>query len=147
MSTGQISEYLLLLPSLKRLTLFETSYPGGVPDTICQALNNDFLTSLTPSADSGECLCPDLEEISLEGCIAITDDVIYPFLIARTRSESLQPGVVRLKRAKFSFQRQQTIDISPELTPLIEEGLHVRLDYTPAVVSEGPCSPWRGINT
>jgi hypothetical protein len=145
-SDGLMSECLLLLPSLKRLTVFETSFSWGIPDTIYRTLNNDFLTSLTPSADSGECLCPDLEEISLEECIAITDDAICPFLIARTRGKYLQLGVVRLKRAKFSFKRQQTTDVSPELTPLREEGLHVLLDYTPSIASEGPCSPRRGIN-
>jgi hypothetical protein len=87
-----------------------------------------------------------LEEIILEGCTTIADDAICPFLIARTRSKYLQPGVVPLKRAKFSFKRQQTIDISPELTPLREEGLQVRLDYTPSTLPEGPCSPRRGMN-
>jgi hypothetical protein len=146
-SAGLMSECLLLLPSLKRLTVFETSFSWDIPDTSHRTLNNDFLTSLTPSADSGECLCPDLEEIGLEGCVAITDDAICPFLNARTHSESLQSGVVRLKRAKFSFTRQQTIDISPELTPLIADGLHVRLYYsTPSIASEGPCSPWRAMD-
>jgi hypothetical protein len=138
-----VLECLPLLPSLKRLALIERQYLawGRLP-----TLDNDLITRLTPSADSGDCLCPGLEEIVLEQCTAITDDVICPFLTARTRFESPHQAATRLKHAKFSFARHRVVDVIPDLEPLMAEGLQVCLEYPPTeFLGIGPCSPRRGL--
>jgi hypothetical protein len=138
-------ECLPLLPSLKRLALIELEYLawglGGLP-----TLDDDMITLLTPSADSGECLCPGLEEITFKGCKSITDDAICPFLTARTRFESPHRAIARLKHAKFTFARQRVVDVIPDLEPLMAEGLHICLEYPPTdFPGGGPCSPRRGL--
>jgi hypothetical protein len=136
---GLLLECLPLLPSLTRLALSETIYHCDLA-----VVDNDLLTLLTPSAGSGECVCPRLEEVRFDGCNDVTDDVICLFLTARTSSTSLRlyPQIARLKRAKFSFARHRNTDIFPQLLPLMEEGLEVHLGYRP----QGDwCSPWRGL--
>jgi F-box-like len=131
--SGLVLDCLPLLPSLKRLTLVErpafTWWNPNVDDAI---LCDDLLTLLTPRAGV-EYLCPGLEEISLEQCTKITEEAICRFLTWRTRLELVHPMAVRLKRAKFSFLRHPVIDVIPQLTPLIAEGLQICLDYLPPV--------------
>lgn len=148
---GLISECLPFLPSLKRLNLLRMPYTWGNPHTwdvpydTHQTLDNDFLALLTPSPNSMECLCPKLEEIRFEECRHITDEALCAFLMARARSS--QSGVVCLKRVEISFDRLKTIDIIPQLTPFLSEGLQVHLDYVSQISTDGPCSPWRGLRS
>jgi hypothetical protein len=109
-----VSECLPLLPSLKRFALTEIQPLAWELERPLQTLDNDFITLLTPSADSGDCLCPGLEEIVFEQCTAITDDAICPFLTAKTRFESPHQQIARLKHAKFSFRCRRVIDVIPD---------------------------------
>jgi hypothetical protein len=142
---GLISECLPLLTTLKRFTLSEVFFRWQFPQHVSPALDNDLLILLTPLAGSGECLCPRLEEVRFYGCAEISDDAICPFLTARTSSTSLYPQIAHLKLARFSFWRQRNVDISPQLLPLMEEGLEVHLDYLPDPPPDDRCSPWRGL--
>jgi F-box-like len=137
--SGLVLECLPNLPSLKRLNLFKASRHHISPGL------DDFPALLTPAAGSRECLSPCLEEIRIEQCSKISDDAIVRFLKARTNTD-LYPNIARLKRAKFSLERQRTKDILPELMPLMMEGLQVHLDYYPPADSrEDSCSPRSGL--
>jgi hypothetical protein len=141
---GLVSNCLAHLPSLKRLNLFGTtptwddpSTPDGLPQS-----DDDLITLLTPSSDSGNYICPGLEEIIFENAV-ITEDILCTFLTKRTCSS---PEVVRLKYAQFSFLHPQVGDVMNVLKPLIAEGLDVHLDYIlDDPILAGACSPRRGL--
>ena len=120
-SLSTAAECLPLLPSLKQMSIY-------LP--ICREkplgeclLEDDLLRLLTPSLDSGECLCPHLQEIKFYNWLAITDDAVRIFLMMRTS----HPTVARLKNATFTFCRPQTSNIMPELELL--DGLSVDIRY------------------
>ena len=122
MFLSRVAEYLALLPFLKRLSIRNDAIiyeeaPGHRLDDC------DLLTLLTPSSDSGKCLCPRLEEIEFTGCIAITDAVLCSFVTSRTSHHE----VTRLKQGKFSFLRPKTHDILPELEV---QGLSLNITYS-----------------
>jgi hypothetical protein len=140
---GLVSNCLAHLPSLKRLNLFGATPTWDDPDGLGTGMSDDdLITLLTPSSDSGNYVCPGLEEIRFENAV-ITDDILCTFLTKRTCSS---PEVVRLKHAKFSLLHPQVGDVMNVLTPLIAEGLDVHLDY---IINNDPipgaCSPRRGL--
>jgi hypothetical protein len=92
------SNTLLLFP-LKCLWLLNKHILDESP--VAPTLSDSAITLLTPSTDSGECLCLFLEEIVFEGCRGITDNAVCLFPKARTTYSHM--GVVRLVQATFNF--------------------------------------------
>ena len=125
-SLPTVAECLPLVPFLKCLSIRDkTRIYLETSSRAASILDDDILARLTPLSDSGECLCPCLEEIEFYNCTNITNDALCIFFTARTS----HPAVARLKSATFSFPGPPIRDITPELEQLELNGLSVSVTY------------------
>ncbi|KAF8072270.1 hypothetical protein FPV67DRAFT_1484681 [Lyophyllum atratum] len=142
-SIDDLSECLRMTPFLKRLYLESPrnscdgpwdSFPGSqleeAPPEALPTLSAAFISGLTPEPSVTETtLCPLLEEVELlfPSSTNVTDDDILQFILSRTM---LAPeGMVRLRRANFTFRRCMQRDIYPDLAPVLEMGFKLHLKY------------------
>ncbi|KAF9463955.1 hypothetical protein BDZ94DRAFT_1321498 [Collybia nuda] len=127
-STDTWTECLSHASSIKRLTLIAPEQLWAYPPF--PALNDHFLSLLTPLS-SNDLLCPSLEEINLKFCEGVTDEKILLFLRERTNPTHMANGMVVLKRATFTVNREMITDIMSDVQQLIAAGLELDLKYTP----------------
>ncbi|KAF8064317.1 hypothetical protein FPV67DRAFT_214511 [Lyophyllum atratum] len=125
-----LSECLHMAPSLKRIYLNSSFMSEEDPPEALPSLSATFISRLHPASPTTETtLCPLLEEVELlfPPSTNVTDDDILRFILSRT---TLAPeGVVRLRRASFTFRRYLQRDIYPDLAPVLEMGFKLHLKY------------------
>lgn len=130
-AANDLIQVFSLLSTVRMLHIHATRSTSPWPRDGTSPLNDSTLGLLTPTSSSpGICPCPLLEDVNLRfprDC-AITDEKVLQFIRARTIPS--YEGFSYLKRASFTFERPFQVDILPDLQPIINEGVAIRLNYT-----------------
>ncbi|KAJ7730695.1 hypothetical protein DFH07DRAFT_945363 [Mycena maculata] len=124
MPTETFLEALSLVPTLRQLLI--AAEPWLLPALALDGNNPDPLAMLSLNrTDTGDVLCPNLEQLELRNLGAMSDETLFEFIMGRGALE----GVSRLSSIQALFPRPMQINIIPLLQPLIDDGLAVSLDY------------------
>ncbi|KAF7337045.1 hypothetical protein MVEN_02141600 [Mycena venus] len=87
----------------------------------------EFWTSLTPTAQNLDVLCPELRIVNFTHFNSTSDSTLLDFIQARTGTDFA--GVARLAKVHVQFKREMQVDIVPALQQAICEGLELSLHY------------------
>ncbi|KAJ6573497.1 hypothetical protein DFH09DRAFT_1151983 [Mycena vulgaris] len=104
---------------------------GGL-DEGSRIFDDEILELLIISPSCPTPSCPGLEVLEVSCCCSFSDEAILRFVKSR-----------RLKRLAIRIDGDIERDIRPELEPLVQNGLHLELIYTPS--STFDFSPWAGL--
>ncbi|KAF9463954.1 hypothetical protein BDZ94DRAFT_1192144 [Collybia nuda] len=135
-SPPDLMQCFKLAKNIKRLTLNAPERLWGYPAN--PALTDHTLDILSPSYGDDELHCPALEEITLRSCRELSDAKILSFLRERTDPANTADGMVILKRATFTINREMMTDIMPGSQPMIANGLNLDLKYIPPPLELDP---------
>ncbi|KAJ7253514.1 hypothetical protein C8J57DRAFT_625857 [Mycena rebaudengoi] len=123
---------LQLTPMLEELGLTEDPVtPSADPATTWLVRDGQFLSLLTPHAESVTVVCPRLKRITLMRFSTLSDAALLEFILAR-------PGLLEIF---VLFSREMQLDIAPSLQHLIAAGLTLSVQYQPPPASMPPYSP------
>ncbi|KAJ7699293.1 hypothetical protein B0H17DRAFT_1049373 [Mycena rosella] len=126
-----------LPPTVRELRIHDTS--RGWPVIVTPSLDDDILAVLTPSPGP-EAHFPALQTLFLDHCHLISDAALLRFVTARM---AVEPHPT-LKRVEVHFDREETLDIMPNVRPFVQAGLDVAITHLPPMTSQ--FSPWQGLN-
>ncbi|KAK7001300.1 hypothetical protein R3P38DRAFT_3048394 [Favolaschia claudopus] len=120
-----------LPPVIKRLKVRDAE--GGW-DPEPPTVDEDALVVLaTPG------LCPNLEELTMDNGVSISDEAVLEFITKRMQTSS-----TTLKQVKIQFRRHVVVDVMPSLQRFVDNcGLKVELNYMPLPFWQ--FSPWAGL--
>ncbi|KAJ7034766.1 hypothetical protein C8F04DRAFT_1101061 [Mycena alexandri] len=122
-----------LPPTVQRLRL--SGYPS------LSGFNDETLAFLAPTPGCLDIILPALQELSIMDCYDVSDAALLHFITARMTIQS--PSVATLRRVDIQFNREQQLDIRPQIQSYLDVGLQVSTRYYPS--SKGTFSPWRGL--
>ncbi|KAJ7034768.1 hypothetical protein C8F04DRAFT_1101067 [Mycena alexandri] len=121
-----------LPPTVQRLRL------SGFPS---YGFNDDTLAFLAPTPGCLDIIFPALQELSIMDCYDVSDAALLHFITARMTIQS--PSVATLRRVDIQFNREQQLDIRPQIQSYLDVGLQVSTRYYPSL--KWIFSPWRGL--
>ncbi|KAJ7062346.1 hypothetical protein C8F01DRAFT_128306 [Mycena amicta] len=101
------------------------------------SIDDDFLTSITPTTGHAATACPGIEDVVFLDCHDISDRALLEFIRAKMTPGSHSP----LKRVRIKLQRPMEFDILPEVKSFSKAGFDVVVDYLHPIVFSA--DPWR----
>ncbi|KAF8962446.1 hypothetical protein BDZ97DRAFT_1825064 [Flammula alnicola] len=134
-SAHDLVKYLHLCPSLTSLSLSLAS-PGSsfhtfpMPHDMSNSpVSDSLLQSFAHSKADDECLCPNLEKFTCLTEAHFSDDALLEFILRKQSGEDKR--IKKLKSVNVTFARRPTVDIMPQLSMHISDGLKISITYPP----------------
>ncbi|KAF8962451.1 hypothetical protein BDZ97DRAFT_1825074 [Flammula alnicola] len=134
-SAHDLVKYLHLCPSLTSLSLSLASPGSSFPtspmphDMSDSPISDSLLQSFAHSKADDECLCPNLEKFTCLTEAHFSDDALLEFILRKQSGEDKR--IKKLKSVNVTFTRRPTVDIMPQLSMHISDGLKISITYPP----------------
>ncbi|KAF8208301.1 hypothetical protein K438DRAFT_1755001 [Mycena galopus ATCC 62051] len=126
-----------LPPTIRHLDITEPVHLWR-PSITEAALDDDVLAVLNASSDSDNpgtpIHLPALEELAIHSCRKVSDAALLRFTLSRAAT---------LRLVDIQFDREQQVDILPDLAPFVKGGGKVSITYI--TLTPPQFSPWMGL--
>ncbi|KAF7366550.1 F-box domain-containing protein [Mycena sanguinolenta] len=127
-SKSSLHDFLRGLPSTIRYLHITEPLHIWRPSIVEVALDDEVFAALNATC------CPALEELVINSCRKVSDEVLLRFILSR---------VATLKLVDIKFDREREVDILPHLEPFLEAGGKASITYITLIPPR--FSPWMGL--